>query len=166
MVSFLRQSFLLGRHPPPGVGAKEVYVSWCCKYARTAALEQKCHCKGETRDAIFFPFRLIQNGQRQHPLILCRGKRKRSLPVGLWHVNRDGGGKERQNKCPGHLHAASQSRVVVVVDRQNTLQYPCTARTFLGHAGACGKKWPFPLFFPRLFSLKFPTVAHWQCHYE
>lgn len=51
------------------------------------ALEQKCHCKGETSQRYYFyPFHLLQKGQRQHPLRLCRGKRRCSLPVSVWHV--------------------------------------------------------------------------------
>lgn len=62
----LKTVFLLGRHPFPGVAAEEMYISWFGKYAQNSLFSRRSVIarRKPVRDAIFFPFHLLQKEAR------------------------------------------------------------------------------------------------------
>lgn len=146
----LKTVFLLGRHPFPGVAAEEIYISWFGKYAQNSLFSGRTVIarRKPVRDAIFFPFHLLQKEARGHPLALCRGR----CFLSLWHMI----GRERKDGAlpwPSSQYLPQPCWV---------LQEKCIAGSLcsLSAPGAhrC-KKWPFP-HSPKLYFLTFLPIAH------
>lgn len=165
MVSFWRQSFLLGRHPFPGVAAKEVYVSWFCAWAQNSLLwSRNAIARGKpvrntistlsisskrARDSIHLDF--VGEKEGVPSLLVC----------GMWQGWKGKGKSGRAPwPCPHYLSAQG-----CALQTKNTA-VSLYSLTVPGARGCMWQEVAFPpFFFPRLFTLKFPALAHRQCHY-
>lgn len=147
----LKTVFLLGRHPFPGVAAEEMYISWFGTYAQNSLFSSRSVIarRKPVRDAIFFPFYLLQKGARGS-IHLYLVKEDVPLVCGTWEGWRER--KDRALPWPSSQHLPQQCC---------GLQRKCIAGSLcsLSAPGAhrC-KKQPFP-HSPRLYFLTFLAIA-------